>query len=163
MMKKSTLLYALLFYFLFVGWGITPAQAHIEEPCPHKEGHQHCQGGSGGDGGGSIVIHGADAGNAGPIFIQIGSVNAYRIPRDGTIQNIRIFVLSNSYNGAAIVTLFVDGSPTSLSATIPTESTGAIDIAGTVDVFDGEGISVVMDTDAVNSGSISLSVSYEVL
>jgi len=161
MMKKSTLLYAFLFFFLFVGWAITPAQAHIGEPCPHKDPtHHHC---SGGDGGGSIVIHGAGAGNAGPIFIQIGSVNAYRIPRDGTIQNIRIFVLSNSYNGAAIVTLFVDGSPTSLSATIPTGSTGAIDIAGTVDVFDGEGISVVMDTDAVNSGSISLSVSYEVL
>ena len=48
MMKKSTLLYALLFYFLFIGWAITPAQAHIGEPCPHKNlTHQHCDGSGG--------------------------------------------------------------------------------------------------------------------
>jgi len=47
-MKKSTLLYALLFYFLFIGWAITPAQAHIGEPCPHKNlTHQHCDGSGG--------------------------------------------------------------------------------------------------------------------
>ena len=45
-MKKSTVLYAFLFFFLFVGWGITPAQAHIGEPCPHKDPtHHHCTNG----------------------------------------------------------------------------------------------------------------------
>ena len=30
--------------FVFVGWTITPVQAHIGEPCPHKnQNHDHCQ------------------------------------------------------------------------------------------------------------------------
>jgi len=38
--EKSTVLYTFLFFFLFVGWGVTPALAD----CPHnvKENHRHC-------------------------------------------------------------------------------------------------------------------------
>jgi len=46
MLKKLMILYVLAFFFLFVGWAITPALAD----CPHNENenHQHCVSGSGG-------------------------------------------------------------------------------------------------------------------
>ena len=44
-MLKSTILSVVAFMFVFVGWVITPVQAHIGEPCPHKDlTHDHCNG-----------------------------------------------------------------------------------------------------------------------
>ena len=166
MMKKSTVLYAFLFFFLFVGWGITPAQAHIEEPCPHKEGHQHCQEGSGGDGGGAIMVHGGSFGVAASELFVVGTGSfpvAYRIPRDGTIQNMRIFIGENTSVGPLDAIIFVNGSPTSLSATIPAESTAVIDVNDMVDVLDGDVIEVFLDATGSSGGSVKLSVSYEIL
>jgi len=49
MMKKSTVLYAFLYFFLFVGWGVTPANA---DECigdnHNRPDHPHCVGGEGG-------------------------------------------------------------------------------------------------------------------
>jgi len=43
-MLKSTILSTVAFMFLFVVWAITPVQAHIGDPCPHKnQTHEHCQ------------------------------------------------------------------------------------------------------------------------
>ena len=51
MLKKLTVLFAFAFFVLVVSWAIT-LQAHTGDPCPHKEGHKHCNGGNGdGDGG----------------------------------------------------------------------------------------------------------------
>jgi hypothetical protein len=75
---------------------------------------------------------------------------------------MRILVTENSYNGVAIVTLMVNGTATLLTATIPTGSTAAIDVAGSVGVVDGDRISVVLDRSAPTVGLIRLSVSYEI-
>jgi len=45
-MLKSTILSTVAFMFLVVGWTVTPVQAHIGEPCPHKDlSHEHCTNG----------------------------------------------------------------------------------------------------------------------
>ena len=115
-------------------------------------------------GGGSIMVHGAGAGVVAiPFFIQFGGgVSEYRLPRDGTVQNMRILVPSNSYNGPTTVRIFVNGAATSLSATIPAGSTADIDVPGTVAVLDGQRVSVVADATTVSSGFIAVSVSYEI-
>ena len=116
-------------------------------------------------GGGSIMVHGVGAGvvAGGSFIIEFGGgVFEYRLPRDGTVQNMRILVTSNSYNGPTTVTLLVNGVATSLSATIPAGSTADIDVVGPVAVLDGQRVSVRADTPTVSSGSIALSVSYEI-
>jgi hypothetical protein len=75
---------------------------------------------------------------------------------------MRVLIVSNSYNGPAVVTVFINGSPTSLSAHIPAGSTSDIDIPGTVTILDGDAISVLMDVRSVSAGLIYLTVSYEV-
>jgi hypothetical protein len=115
-------------------------------------------------GGGSIMVHGVGAGVvATPFFVHFGGgVPEYRLPRDGTVQNMRILVTSNTYNAPTTVTLFVNGAATALSATIPGSSTADIDVVGTVPVLDGQRVSVMADASTVSSGSIALSVSYEI-
>ena len=115
-------------------------------------------------GNGSIRVHGVGAGVVGaPFFVQFaGGVSEYHLPRDGTVQNMRILVGPNTYNGPTTVTLFVNGVATSLLAIIPGGSTANIDVAGTVSVFDGQRVSVVADATTVSSGSIRVSVSYEI-
>ena len=116
-------------------------------------------------GGGSIMVHGVGAGvvAGGSFIIEFGGgVFEYRLPRDGTVQNMRILVTSNSYNGPTTVTLLVNGVATSLSATIPAGSTADIDVVGPVAVLDGQRVSVSADTPTVSSGFIALSVSYEI-
>jgi hypothetical protein len=73
-------------------------------------------------------------------------------------------IQSNAYNGPAVVTLFVNGSPTLLTTTIPAESTSDIDVPGMVDILDGDRISVLLDTSAVpvTPQTIHLTVSYEI-
>jgi hypothetical protein len=115
--------------------------------------------------GGSIMVHGVGAGvvAGGSFIIEFGGgVFEYRLPRDGTVQNMRILVTSNSYNGPTTVTLLVNGVATSLSAAIPAGSTANIDVVGPVAVLDGQRVSVRADTPTVSSGFIALSVSYEI-
>jgi hypothetical protein len=75
---------------------------------------------------------------------------------------MRILIRSNSYEGPAVVTLLVNGSPTLFSTTIPAGSTQDIDIAGGVDVFDSDRISVALDEPTEPAGLIDLIVSYEI-
>ena len=119
---------------------------------------------------GGIMVHGTWIGAFGPwpVCMHIAGAAccagpcAYRFPRDGQIGNMRILIESNSYDGPAIVTVFLNGIATSLSATIPAGSIGGIDAAGTVTVLDGDSVSVWMNQIAVSSGEIALNVSYEV-
>jgi hypothetical protein len=135
--------------------------------CKHNETALDWPGNSAALGGGSIMVHGGSFG-ACPgcptnLIIRTGGGAAeYRLPWDGTIQNTRIRIISNSYNGRAVVTLFVNGNP-SVSTTIPAGSTTDIDVPGTVDVFDGDRVSVIIDQSAVSSGSMEIGVSYEIL
>jgi hypothetical protein len=118
---------------------------------------------------GSIMFHsiGAISGIPSvPVCLPPGGAFtcAYRSPRDGTIQNIRVLIDSNTFSGPAIVTIFVNGISTLLSTTIPAGSTSDIDVPGVVDILDGDRISVMMDISAVtvNGGLIRLTVSYEI-
>ena len=115
-------------------------------------------------GGGSVMVHGATAGVVGgSFFVHFGGgVAEYRVPRDGTIQRMRILVPANSYDGDTTVTLHVNGAATALSATIPGGSTADVDVAGSVGVLDGQRVSVVANAPTVTSGSITLAVSYEI-
>ncbi len=116
-------------------------------------------------GGGSVMVHGVGAGvvAGGTFFIQFGGgVSEYRLPRDGTVQNMRILVTSNTYNGPTTVTLFVNGGATALSTTIPAGSTTNIDVVGPVAVLDGQKVSVMASAPSVTLGFIALSVSYEI-
>jgi len=95
----------------------------------------------------------------------------YRIPRDSIIQNMRI--LTGPQNdwatpcyGPTVVTLLVNDRPTSLSTTFTSGRNRGIDVPGTVDVFDGDRISVEVDTRENSEDCRSpllLSVSYEIL
>ncbi len=63
------------------------------------------------------------------------------------------------------VTIVVNDRPTSLSTTIPIGLTGGIDVPGTVDVFDGDRITVETNLRQVRDYCwvALLSVSYEIL
>lgn len=142
--------------------------------CSHKEtsinwniiGPHGPQGppGPAGSSHGSIMVHGIAAAPPGPFNIPVGGAVPvpYRFPRDGVIQRMRVLIASNSYDGPAVVTLLVNGNPTLLTTTIPAGSTADIDVPGTVNVLDGERVSMVLDTSAVSNGEIRLSVSYEI-
>ena len=109
---------------------------------------------------GSVIVHGTQQFAGFKVCIGIGGVCTYRSPRDGTIQNMRIFIESNSYNGPAVVTLVVNGNSTRLSTTIPAGSTSSINVPGTVGILDGDRVSVQMDATAASGGQIGISVSY---
>lgn len=113
---------------------------------------------------GSIMVHGVGAGVVAlqPFFIQFGGgVNEYRLPRDGTVQNMRILIAENTYDASTAVTLYVDDSPTSITTAIPAGSTADIDVPGTASVGDGQTVSVKAST-STTVGTIRLSVSYEI-
>ncbi|HMH50889.1 MAG TPA: hypothetical protein VK548_11700 [Candidatus Acidoferrum sp.] len=119
-------------------------------------------GGSVGCGSG-IVVHGVTFGPMiAPGFppfppvvsLNVGSVPAYRAPRAGTIQNFRVFVDTNDLMGAnVVVTLYVNGVATSITATIPIGFTGGVDSPNTVAVSNGDVIEVKADrTGTTGSG-----------
>jgi hypothetical protein len=116
-------------------------------------------------GGGSIMVHGGGFGSGGVAvnFVHYGGgIPIYRSPRAGTIQNTRILVNANTYDGATPVTLMVNGVATAITAVIPAGSTASIDVPGTVAISDGDRVSVVLDRGASTSGSLELSVAYEI-
>ena len=115
--------------------------------------------------GGSIMVHGGTFGVGGaPVnFVHFGGgIPVYRSPRAGVIQNMRLLITANTYNGSTPVTLQVNGVATSLSAVIPAGSTSNIDVPGSVAIVDGDRVSVVMDRGGSSVGSLELSVSYEI-
>ena len=95
----------------------------------------------------------------------------YRIPRDGTIQNMRILTgpvsdWGTTCYGPTVLTLLVNDRPTSLSTTFTSGRNRGIDVPGTVDVFDGDRISVEVDTRENSEDcrhGVFMSVSYEIL
>ena len=118
-----------------------------------------------GAGSGSIMVHGGGFGSGGAAvnFVHFGGgIPEYRSPRAGTIQNTRILVTANTYDGATTVTLVVNGAATSIATVIPAASTSSIDVPGTVAILDGDRISVVLDRGASTSGFLELSVAYEI-
>jgi len=166
-MLKSTILSGVTFMFLFLFGTIAPAQAHECVGNNHnRPDHPHCVNGAPDAGGGAIIVHGGSVSLGAPTVFLIPAAGpvAYRVPRDGTIQNMRVFIESNNSAGPTDVTIFVNGNPTSLSAMIPTGNTADIDVNDTVDVLDGDEIEVFLDgTASTGGGSILLSVSYEIL
>ena len=114
---------------------------------------------------GSVMVHGKGYGVGGtPVnFVNYGGgVPEYRSPRAGVIQNMRILVRSNTYNGATPVTLMVNGVATAVAAVIPAGSTSNIDVPGSVAIADGDRVSVVMDRGASSSGFLEFTVAYEI-
>jgi hypothetical protein len=115
---------------------------------------------------GSIMVHGGGFGVGGvPVnFVHFGAgIPVYRSPRAGVIQNMRILVRTNTYNGSTPVTLMVNGVPTAVTTVIPAGSTANIDVPGTVTIVDGDQISIVMDRGASSAGFLEFSVAYEIL
>ena len=114
----------------------------------------------------SIMVHGGGFGVGGTAvnFVHFGGgIPVYRTPRAGVIQNMRILVRSNTYNGSTPVTLMVNGIATLVSTVIPAGSTANIDVPFTATVADGDQISIVMDRGASFSGFLEISVAYEIL
>lgn len=114
---------------------------------------------------GSVMVHGNGYGAGGTAvnFVHFGGgVPEYRSPRAGVIQNMRILVRSNTYNGATPVTLMVNGVATAVTTVIPAGSTANIDVPGTATIVDGDRISVVMDRGASSSGFLEFTVAYEI-
>jgi hypothetical protein len=112
---------------------------------------------------GSVTVHGNGYGVGGTPenFVSFGGgVQEYRTPRAGVIQNMRILVRSNTYNGATPVTLVVNGVPTAVTTVIPAGSTANIDVPGSVAIVDGDKIAVVMNRGASSSGFLEFIVSY---
>ncbi|MEK6371690.1 MAG: hypothetical protein AABO58_03245 [Acidobacteriota bacterium] len=114
---------------------------------------------------GSVMVHGNGYGVGGTAenFVSFGGgVQEYRTPRAGVIQNMRILVRSNTFNGATPVTLVVNGVPTAVTTVIPAGSTANIDVPGSVTIVDGDKIAVVMNRGASSSGFLEFIVSYEI-
>jgi hypothetical protein len=143
--------------------------------CPNNETAVDWPGTAATPGQGSIILHSSSIDVPGPAFLGplrcIGFLEtcAYRSPRDGTIQNMRVFINFNTLPGPTVLVLFVNGSPTLLSTSIPAGSPADIDVPGMVDILDGDRISVMLDTSAVPeppagqpANAISITVSYEV-
>jgi len=113
---------------------------------------------------GSIMVHSHvfSVGITPLILPTSGAAVEYRLPRDGTIQNMRIFIQSNSFLTDATVTIFA-GGVAKLSAVITAGNTADIDVTGSEAVFDGDVVSVLAEADDPDSsGSLALSVSYEI-
>ncbi|MBI2368891.1 MAG: hypothetical protein HYV08_01350 [Deltaproteobacteria bacterium] len=116
----------------------------------------------------SIMVHGGAAEGSGipvsafDVFFGFGGAKEYRVPRNGVIQRMRVHIEINSFGAAAEVAIFVNGTLTAISATIPAGSTADIDVPGAVHVADGDRIAVRLDRSAVPSFGqfIVLSVSY---
>jgi len=113
---------------------------------------------------GAIIIHNSTGcfGDGVPHDLPIGTsaqVNGWRMPRNGAIQNMRVAIGRNTANATVTVAIHIDGSTTTLTTDITAGSTANVDIDDTVDVFDGERISVVTSGPSC-SGVIDLSVSY---
>ena len=128
--------------------------------------------------GSGIVIHGLAFGPmitpGSPPFAPVLSLSvagptvpAYRAPRAGTIQNFRVFVGTNGLTGAnVVVTLYVNGVATPITATIPIGFTGGIDSPATVAISSGDVIEVKADRTGTtgSSGPIgfaAVSTAYE--
>lgn len=115
--------------------------------------------------GSAIMVHGGGFGVGGaPVnFVHFGAgVPVYRSPRAGVIQNMRILVTTNTYNGSTPVTLQVNGVATTITTVIPAGSTANIDVPGTVTIADGDRVSAVMDRGASSVGFLEFSVAYEI-
>jgi len=125
---------------------------NADEPCSNSDTTA---------GGAIIIINGVicfSDGQPRDIFDQF--VGGWRMPRDGTIQNMRIAIGRNTADVTVSVTLHVDGTATSLRTDIVSGSTANIDITGTVDVFDGEKISIIGDSNSNCNGVVDITVSY---
>ena len=136
------------------------------ETCLPSEFSLHWAAGASATAPGSIMVHGGGFGAGGTAvnFVHFGGgVPVYRSPRAGVIQNMRILVRSNTYNGATPVTLMVNGVATVVSTVIPPGSTANIDVPGTVSIVDGDQISIVLDRGGSSAGFLELSIAYEIL
>jgi hypothetical protein len=134
--------------------------------CLPSESSLHWLAGASGNTVGSIMVHGVTAGAGGDPVVFVhngGGIPVYRSPRAGVIQNLRVLVRANSYDGDTPVTLMVNGAATAISTVIPAGSTASIDVPGTVAIADGDQVSLVLDRGASSSGSLELSVAYEIL
>ncbi|HEX9668867.1 MAG TPA: hypothetical protein VGC93_05220 [Thermoanaerobaculia bacterium] len=144
-------------------------QVRIVDPndaCLPSESPAHWPASAPGNTAGSIMVHGGSFGVGGAAvnFVHFGGgIPVYRSPRDGVIQNLRILVTANTYDGDTPVTLMVNGVATPVSTVILAGSTGSVDVPGTFAISDGDRISVVLDRGASTVGSLELSVAYEIL
>ena len=143
-------------------------QVRIVQPadvCLPSEVSMHWAAAAPANAGGSIMVHGATFG-AGGVAVNFvhygGGIPEYRSPRAGTIRNTRILVRANTFDGDSPVTLMVNGVATAITTVIPAGSTASIDVPGTVAIVDGDRVSVVLDRGASTSGSLELSVAYEI-
>ena len=124
------------------------------EACLPSEFSVHWSAGAAANASGSIMVHGGGFGAGGaPVnFVHFGAgVPVYRSPRAGVIQNTRILVRTNTYNGATPVRLQINGVATSITTVIPAGSTANIDVPGTVTIVDGDQVSIVLDRGASSS------------
>jgi hypothetical protein len=137
-----------------------------DDTCLPSESPLHWVAGASGNTAGSIMVHGVTAGAGGDpvVFVHFGGgIPVYRSPRAGVIQSTRVLIRANTYNGDTPVTLMVNGLATPISTVIPAGSTGSIDVPGTFAVADGDEVSLVLNRGASSSGTLELSVAYEIL
>ncbi len=137
-----------------------------DDGCLPSEASLHWAVGATANTAGSIMVHGITAGAGGDPVVFVhngGGVPVYRSPRAGVIQNVRVLVRANTYDGDTPLTLMVNGVATSISTVIPAGSTADVDVPGTVAIADGDQVSLVLDRGASSSGTLEVSVAYEVL
>ena len=137
-----------------------------DDGCLPSESSLHWAAGASSNTVGSIMVHGVTAGAGGDpiVFVHFGGgIPVYRSPRAGVIQNMRILVRANTYDGATPVTLMLNGLATPVSTVIPAASTGSVDVPGTFAIADGDQVSIVLDRGASSSGTLEISVAYEIL
>ncbi len=89
----------------------------------------------------------------------------YRVTRDATIKNMKLFIIENSYEQLAPLTIYINGVATSLTTLIPPTTINNIDVPVSINVQEGDLVTLILDlnNETNMSGVLHLSVSYEIL
>lgn len=106
-----------------------------------------------------IGAHGG-IGGGGIIFVVAGFASPtehfFPMPDSGTIRSFRLYVSVNSFNGAVIYTVRLNGVDTAVTLTVPAATTGVFaDLTNTVDFNAGDRLSIKRDATAVGAGAMA--------
>jgi len=160
-----------VYFFLFFGWAITPANAHECIGDNHnRPDHPHCVD-SGSGGGGLIVAAGTVSNNEVRystrttigLALSVESNAQIPLPRDGELVSLAVNPVSNTYDQAVELTVRLNGADTTLQVSVPAASTSVEIIESVVNVIAGDLVSLEIDATATTTGFFEFFATYEYL
>jgi hypothetical protein len=80
---------------------------------------------------------------------------------NGYLPSLRVSLVENTMDGPCVVTVYVNGAPTTLSVTVPAGTSGYYTSFDRVDVSAGDLVSVYVDTSGATAGGAGLGGTVE--